>query len=137
MHTGQLVQRYTQAQVTSADRHRLLLLVFEGGQTFLGRAREALLAHDLPRFGEQLGRAQAIISELLGTLDHTAGGPLARDLARIYEFLLHHLTEANVSQSLKHVDEAIGVFGTIAGAFREILEHPATDGRVLSTAPAA
>jgi len=118
-------RRYTQAQVTSVDRHRLLLLVFDGGLTFLGRARDALAAGDLPRFAEALGRGQAVIGELLGTLDHRAGGEIAAQLARLYDFMLVHLTEANARESVTHVDDVIRVLSVIAGAFREILDRPA------------
>lgn len=128
MYASEYTRRYAKAQVTSVDRRRLLLLVFEGGATFLARAREALVAGDGPRFAEQLGRAQAVISELLGTLDHGAGGTIARDLARLYEFMLHHLTQANLTHSVQHLDDVIGVYGMVAGAYREILERPATDG---------
>ena len=119
--------RYRTAEVTVADRGRVLLLVFEGGMKFLRLAREALAAGDRSRFAENLRRAQAIISELHGTLDHAAGGTLAAELARLYDFMLFHLTEANVQQSVRHVDEVIGVFGTIAGAYQTILgaEAPA------------
>ena len=106
------------------DRERLLLLVFEGGVTFLKRMREALAAGDLPRFGENLGRAQAIIGELLSTLDHDAGGQISRDLARLYDFMLFRLTEANAEQSLAHVDEVLRVFTTIADAYRTVLAGP-------------
>jgi flagellar protein FliS len=106
------------------DRERLLLLVFEGGQKFLRLTRDALAAGDVQRFGEHLARAQAIIAELHGTLDRQAGGTLAADLARIYDFLLFHLTEANARRSLRHVDEALGVFTTIADGYRQILERP-------------
>jgi flagellar protein FliS len=118
-------RRYAAAQVTMVDRERLLLLVFEGGQRFLRLTRDALAAGDVQRFGEHLARAQAIIAELHGTLDRQAGGTLAADLARIYDFLLFHLTEANARRSLRHVDEALAVFTTIADAYRQILERPA------------
>ena len=87
-------REYARAQVTSVDRTRLLLLVFEGGLAFLQRARAGLAGGDLAAFGHNLGRAQAIIGELLGTLDYEAGGTIARDLARLYDFMLVHLTEA-------------------------------------------
>jgi len=115
-------RRYTEAQVASLDRHRLLLLVFDGGLTFLGRARDALAGGDLPSFAEALRRAQAVIGELLGTLDHAAGGPIAAQLARLYEFMLAHLTEANARSSVQHVDEVIRVYSIIAGAYRDILD---------------
>lgn len=124
MYAANLSRRYTEAQVSSVDRHRLLLLVFEGGQTFLGRARSALEEGDPMRFAEALSKSQAVIAELLGTLDHQQGGDIAKELARLYEFMLHHLTEANALRSVQHVDEVARVFGIIAGAYREILERP-------------
>jgi len=121
MDTRQYAERYKAAEVTVADPKRLLLLVFEGGTKFLRLTREALAAGDRVGFAENLRRAQAIVAELRGTLDHAAGGTIAADLERLYEFMLFHLTEANVQQSVRHVDEVIGVFGTIAGAYRSVL----------------
>ena len=113
--------RYAEAQVNVVDRERLLLLVFEGGTKFLRLSRETLAAGDSVGFAEYLARSQAIIAELLGTLDHRAGGAIATDLARLYEFMLFHLTEANAFRSLRHIDEVIQVFGIIAASFREAL----------------
>jgi flagellar protein FliS len=125
MNPQQYATRYTQAEVSSVDPKRLLLLMYEGGTKFLRLAREGLATGDLQKFGQSLGRAQAIISELTNTLDHQAGGKIAEDLARLYEFMLHHLTEANAKRSLKQVDEVIAVFGTIADAFRQVLSEAA------------
>jgi flagellar protein FliS len=126
--------RYAEAQVKVVDREQLLLLVFEGGTKFLRLAREALAAGDSVRFAEHLARAQAIISELLGTLDHQAGGAIATNLARLYEFMLFHLTEANASRSVRHIDDVIQVFGIVATSFREILQKRAA---VATAAPVA
>jgi flagellar protein FliS len=119
--------RYAEAQVTSVDPQHLLLLVFEGGQKFLRLAREALAVGDVARFAQHLARAQAIISELMNTLDHEAGGQIAADLGRLYEFMLFHLTVANAEQSVRHVDEVIQVFGIIVDAYRQILEPAAAE----------
>ncbi len=122
MQTQGYAARYAEAQVNVVDRERLLLLVLEGGTKFLRLSRETLAAGDSVRFAEYLARSQAVISELLGTLDHRAGGAIATDLARLYEFMLFHLTEANTCRSVRHVDEVIQVFGIIAASFREALE---------------
>jgi flagellar protein FliS len=128
--------RYAEAQVTVVDRERLLLLVFEGGMKFLRLAHEALAAGDSVHFAEYLARSQAIISELLGTLDHRAGGALAADLSRLYEFMLFHLTEANALRSMRHIDDVINVFGIIAGSFRDALagRAPVAAGAPVSAA---
>jgi flagellar protein FliS len=114
----------------------LLLLVFEGGMKFLRLAREALAAGDSAHFAEYLARSQAIISELLGTLDHRAGGAIAADLSRLYDFMLFHLTEANALRSVRHVDDVIKVFGIVAGSFRDAIaaRPPVAAGAPVSAA---
>ena len=114
--------RYGQAQVTSVDAKRLLLLVFDGGLRFLRQAREALAADDLPQAAEAMRRAHAIVAELQATLDFERGGDIAPTLYRLYDFMLHHLTVANAQRSARHVDEVIAVLEPVAGAFRTIIE---------------
>jgi flagellar protein FliS len=122
MNVQEYAKRYATAQVTVVDRERLLLLVLDGGRKFLHLTRDALAAGDLARFAEHVGRAQAIIAELAATLDHQAGGTIATHLARLYDFMLFHLTEANARKSVAHVDAVLRVFETIADAYRTILE---------------
>jgi flagellar protein FliS len=121
MHAHEYAKRYAAAEVTVVDRERLLILVLEGGLKFLRLTREALAAGDLHRFGESLGRATSIITELNATLDYQAGGEIAQNLGRLYEFMLFHLTEANARKSVRHVDEVLAVFGTIVDAYRAVL----------------
>ena len=115
-------RQYQQAQVATADRGRLLMLMFEGALKFLARAEAALAEGELEPFGVALGRAEAVIAELLHTLDFKAGGEVARDLDRLYRFMLDHLVEANLHKSPVHVAQVARVLGIIAGAYREILD---------------
>jgi flagellar protein FliS len=115
--------RYQQAQVGTADRGHLLLLMFDGGLKFLGQARASLAANDVGRFGYDLGRAQSIIAELMHTLDHAAGGQIAADLERLYTFMLDHLVEANRRKSVGHLDQVARLLDIVASAFREILQN--------------
>ncbi len=62
-----------------------------------------------------------MIAELLHTLDHEAGGEIARNLERLYRFMLEHLVEANLAKSVRHVDDVRRILGIIASAYREIL----------------
>jgi len=112
---------YQSVQVGTADRGRLLLLVFDGALRFLAQAESALAEGRIETFVERLGRAQAVVAELLHTLDHKAGGEIAGQLERIYRFLLEHLVEANVHKSARHVAEASRVLSIIAGAYREVV----------------
>jgi flagellar protein FliS len=115
------------APVTSGDGSQLLLLLLDGGLRFLRQARAALVAGELERFQEQLGRGQAVIAELLRTVDRESGGPIARDLAGLYTFMLFHLTEANARKSVGHVDEVIAALAPIVAAVGEVLRRPAPE----------
>jgi len=123
-------RRYAAAEMTGIDRERLLMLLLDGGGRFLRVAREALAGGDRAGFGEALSRAQAIIAELQGTLDHQVGGEIAANLHRLYDFMLFHLTEANGQGSVRHLDEVIATYETITDAFRQVLEpvRPSVDG---------
>jgi flagellar protein FliS len=117
---------YQQAQVATADRGRLLILMFDGGLRFLAQAENGLKNERLDEFSSQLARAQAVIAELLHTLDHKAGGEIAAQLERLYRFMLDHLVEANLQKSVRHVEQVRRVLSIIADAYREVVAQGPT-----------
>lgn len=116
--------QYQQTQVGTADRRRLLMLMFDGALKFLALAEARLREGDIGQFAHHLSRAEGIIAELLHTLDHKAGGEIAKSLERLYRFMLEHLTVANLRKSAGHVAEVARVLGVVASAYREIAERP-------------
>jgi flagellar protein FliS len=117
------VRQYQQAQFQTVDRGQLLLMMFDGGERFLSQAEQKLSGGDVPGFLHALGRGQAVIAELLSTLDHQRGGEIARNLDRLYRFMLDHLLEANVAKSARHVGQVRRILGIIGGAYREVLSR--------------
>ena len=114
---------YQQAQIATADRGRLLILMYDGALRFLAQAEAGLREDRIEDFAQPLARAQAVIAELLHTLDHKAGGEIATQLERLYRFMLDHLVEANLAKSGRHVLQVRRVFGIIGSAYREVLRH--------------
>ena len=116
-------RQYQQAQFQTVDRGQLLLMMFDGGDRFLSQAEQKLGANDVPGFLHALGRGQAVIAELLSTLDHQRGGEVARNLDRLYRFMLDHLIEANLAKSVRHVTQVRRILGIVASGYREILRN--------------
>ena len=116
-------RQYQQAQFATVDRGQLLLMMFDGAERFLSQAEQRLPADDVAGFVTALGRAQAVIAELLSTLDHQRGGEIARSLDRLYRFMLDHLVAANVSKSVRHVGQVRRILGIIGDAYREVLRN--------------
>ena len=113
---------YKSVQVTTTDRGRLLLMMYEGAIKFLKQAKMGLEDNDLPKFCRFLSKGQAIVAELMNTLDFEKGGTIARDLDRLYDFMLFYLTEANLYRDAKRVQKVIGLLDIIYGAYKEIIE---------------
>lgn len=113
---------YQNVQITTTDRGRLLLMMYEGAIKFLKQSKAGLEAGDIAKFCRFLCKSQAIITELMNTLDFEKGGEIARDLDRLYDFMLFYLTEANLYRDGKRITKVIGLLDTIYSAYKEIIE---------------
>jgi len=108
---------YQAVQITTTDRGRLLLMMYEGAIKFLKQSRTGLEEKDIAKFCRFLGKAQAIIAELMNTLDFEKGGTIAHDLERIYDFMLFYLSEANLYRDGERVAKVINLLELIYSAF--------------------
>jgi flagellar protein FliS len=93
-------QSYRQTQAETAAPGELVVMLYRGAARFVGSAVEAIEACNVPTAHNNLVRAQAVISELLETLDLERGGELARNLMQIYEYMNHQLVEANLRKDV-------------------------------------
>lgn len=128
---------YQAVQITTTDRGRLLLMMYEGAIKFLKLSVVGLQEKDIPKFCRYLSKGQAIIAELMNTLDFEKGGEIARDLDRLYDFMLFYLSEANLYRDEARISKVIALIDTIYSAYREIIEGKQGDGAVSSAEEAA
>jgi flagellar protein FliS len=110
---------YEHAHVTTADRGRLLLMLYEGAINFLREAERRMQEGDEVKARLFQGRAFQIIAELMNTLDHEVGGELATNLHRLYTFMLRHLTEGNLQKSPQHFDDVARLLSILHDAFTQ------------------
>jgi len=113
---------YQTVQVTTTDRGRLLLMMYEGALKFLRQAKMGLENDDIGKFCRFLSKSQAIIAELMNTLDHEKGGEIAKELDRLYDFMLFYLTEANLHRDPERIAKVISLVETIYSSYKEIIE---------------
>src|SRR5688500_5605756 len=110
---------YQQQAVATASPAQLVLLLYDGAIGAVPRARPAH-RHGfacLPVVNEELQRAQAIVSELLFSLDREKGGKVAESMATLYDFCLDRLIRANVSKDLTLVDPVVEVLTGLRDAW--------------------
>lgn len=126
MYTKNAHEQYKNIQVTTVDRGRLLLMMYEGAIKFLKQSKAGIEDGDIVKFCRFLSKAQAIIAELMNTLDFEKGGDIARDLDRLYDFMLFYLTEANLYRDPQRISKVISLIETIYSAYKEIIENSKT-----------
>jgi flagellar protein FliS len=118
---------YQAVQITTTDRGRLLLMLYEGAINFLKLSVTGLEENDIAKFCRYLSKGQAIVAELLNTLDFEKGGSIARDLERLYDFMLFYLSEANLYRDPKRVEKVVSLIEVVYSAYKEIIEGKSAD----------
>jgi flagellar protein FliS len=117
-------QSYQQNAVMTAPPGRLVVMLYDGAGRFLRRASLAMQNGEVQRTNEALQRGEAIIDELLVTLNHEEGGEIAASLRDLYLFCRRHLNEARVEKDHEKVDAVVGLLEELRDAFAQIDPDP-------------
>jgi flagellar protein FliS len=107
---------YQRNAVLTASPEKLVQMLYDGAIKNLEKSRHGLTDNKTARsseVGQSLSKAIGIIGELRASLDHAAGGELARDLDRLYEYSLDQLSQANMTRTPNGVDNALQVVRTL------------------------
>jgi flagellar protein FliS len=110
---------YRDSSVLTASREQLVVMLYDGAGRFLRQARAALEDGDIARANQRLQRGEAIVSELLNTLNHEAG-TIADQLSSIYLFCLRHLSEARVERDPERVGQVIDLLAELRESWAAI-----------------
>ena len=108
--------------VASADPHKLTLMLMQGALDKMAYAKGCIERKDFAGRSEHLSRTTAILLNLRDTLDLSTGGEVADNLFALYDFMVQRLTDANMQNSLKIVDEVISLLSPIRDAWLQIPE---------------
>ena len=112
-------QAYRESSVMTASPAQLVVMLYDGAGRFLRQAElaaeEGAWRHALDR----LDKADAILDELLVTLDPDAG-EVAERLQGIYVFCKKLLIEARLSKDAEPVRRTAALLADLRGAWAEI-----------------
>ncbi len=118
-------QAYRQTQTETAAPGELVVMLYRGAARFVGSAVEGIEAHNIEAAHNSLVRAQAIVTELLETLDLARGGELARNLVQIYEYMNHRLIEANLRKDAAPAREVERLLRELLLAWEQVARETA------------
>ncbi len=121
----QKADAYRKATVDTSDNVRLVSLLFDGAINFLKIAKGKMVTRDVAGKGIYIGKATAIVGELTSCLNMEEGGEIARNLRRLYDFVLDRLLKANLKNDMIALDEAVKVLETLRGGWKEMERNQA------------
>lgn len=105
--SGKAADRYKQVRANTSTPGELLLALYDGLFRFLNGAKACFENQQAPRGRELVGKAHAVVSELLLALDHAAAPELCANLAAVYDFALSRLSDANREGQAKPIEDVL------------------------------
>ncbi|CNC21458.1 flagellar protein FliS [Yersinia frederiksenii] len=107
--------------VMNASPHQLIMMLFDGAQSALIRAKILINQGETAAKGAALSKAINIINNGLSAgLDMEKGGELADNLSALYDYMSRRLLHANLHNDEQAIDEVLALLENIADAWRQI-----------------
>jgi flagellar protein FliS len=114
----------SQAQTSEASPHRLVQMLMEGGLDRIAQAKGAMARRDLANKGIFISKAIGIVGGLREGLDLDKDPTDAlRNQDNLYHFMMKRLTEANVKNDPRILDEVAGLLITVKEGWDAIADQ--------------
>jgi len=110
-----------ETRVPVAHPHQLVVMLFDELKRNIALARDALARGDIATKGRAIGKSVRVLEEgLKASLDIRNGGPLAEQLQLLYDGVILRLTQANLRNDGRLLDEADRLIEPVRDAWRQI-----------------
>jgi flagellar protein FliS len=115
-------EAYVESSLLSADPVALVRLCYRNCAEAVRDARRHLANGEIRERSKAISRASGILVKLLATLDRQRGGEIALNLARLYDYMLRRLNEANLRQADEPLAEVLNLLATLTEAWDGVIE---------------
>jgi len=116
---------YLENQVMTASREQLILMLYNGAIKFANLGLVMFEKQDWGRAGYNLVRAQKIVHYLSLCLNMQAGGEIAKNLGKLYEYINRRLSQGYLEKAAAPVEECIRLMKTLRDAWDEgVVQRP-------------
>ena len=110
-----------ETDVTTVEPAKLIVMLYDGALLSIAKAREHMLARDIARKGDAIGKAVRIIDEgLKASLDVRVGGELSRQLWQLYEYMCRRVLLASIHNDPTGLDEVTRLLSDLKDAWCKI-----------------
>lgn len=115
---------YHRTAIETADPLQLIILCYDAGINDLKQAKELHERGQMNDAYRKIRHAQDIITELLVGLDYERGGDIARNLSRLYNFILRQLIGINSRGNTSIYDHLVKILDELRNSWEAIKLSP-------------
>lgn len=140
MYSQSQMDHYKSIQVETATPERLLLMLYDGAIRFATVAHGAMIDKQIETAHDHLLKCEAILIELMSSLNHEIGGEISQNLLALYEFMYHHLVQANIKKEADRIQEVIDLLSDLRQTWAEaalIAGQMRQDGKLAEPSPSS
>jgi flagellar protein FliS len=120
-------ESYRKVAAQTATPGQLVLMLYDGALNFLEKAMIGFNHQDPVLFNETINnniiRAQAIIYEMNASLNMQAGGEVAANFRRLYNYFYRRLAEANRAKQKEPIQETLSRLRVLRDSWAEMLRN--------------
>ena len=109
--------QYLKTQVETASKEQLVVMLFDGIIRFTEQARKAMSEGGIEDSHHALMRAQAIIMELICTIDRDKGGEVANNMMSLHAYAFNCLIICNMKKDVTKIDEVQKIYRELREAW--------------------
>jgi flagellar protein FliS len=114
------IKAYQETVICTQNRGQLVVMLYDGAINFLKQSIADLEQGDYASKGIRIAKATDIIIELNTVLDMDKGGQIAQNLRSLYNFMHHHLSEANLKKDATMVQDVINLLEELKQSWQAI-----------------
>jgi flagellar protein FliS len=129
-------QAYREAAVLTASPVQLVVMLYDGIERFLRQAEAVMGEGAVAQCNDRMQKAEAIIDELIATLDKSAG-QVAERLEGIYVFCKRLLMEARIERDPGKCEQVRKLLRPLRDAWAELAERGASPEAAIGAATQA
>ncbi|WP_427138372.1 flagellar export chaperone FliS [Psychrobacillus psychrodurans] len=111
---------YKNNSINTSTPGELTLMLYNGCLKFIQQAKNALNNENFQELNTSSQKAQAIISELMVTLDTSY--PVSQNMLVLYEFVNSRLIDGNIKKDAKMFEEAAAIITDFRDTWKQVIQ---------------
>ncbi len=115
-------KKYLEAQIKTASKEQLLIMLYDGALNNCNLALEFIQNEKHEEGCEKLMKAQNIVAELISSLQFDKNQEVSKNLASLYGYVYIQLMEANVKHEMAAIQNAIKILHDLKATWADAFE---------------